>query len=189
MDERTKKRIDKKTKEFMKSARSFLLAKAGGVEIPAEWELSIYMLEIYFKQFLELNEEISAMDTILVQSKYGLIVSPLCSARDKAAVRLESLNENRGGVEMTAADAADNLSKELISSFFGGIIRERKPSVGLNDANSGEIFEVEAFGEGLGADQDINFAGTDLIIERIEGFGLFVIAVETGDIGGFKKFF
>lgn len=96
MDERTKKRIDKKTKEFMKSARSFLLAKAGGVEIPAEWELSIYMLEIYFKQFLELNEEISAMDTILVQSKYGLIVSPLCSARDKAAVRLESLMKQMG---------------------------------------------------------------------------------------------
>ena len=96
MDERTKKRIEKKTKEFMKSARAFLLAKAGGVEIPAEWELSIYMLEIYFRQFLELNEEISAMDTILVQSKYGLIVSPLCSARDKAAVRLESLMKQMG---------------------------------------------------------------------------------------------
>lgn len=96
MDEKAKKRIEKKTKEFMKSARAFLLSKAGGIEIPAEWELSIYMLEIYFKQFLELNEEISAMDTILVQSKYGLIVSPLCSARDKAAVRLESLMKQMG---------------------------------------------------------------------------------------------
>lgn len=96
MDEKSKKKIEKKTKEFIKSARAFLLAKAGGIEIPAEWELSIYMLEIYFKQFLELNEEISAMDSLLVQSKYGMIVTPLCSARDKAAVRLESLMKQMG---------------------------------------------------------------------------------------------
>ena len=95
MDEKARKKIDKKVKDFMKSARNFLSSKAGG-EIPEEWNLSLYMLEVYFKQFLELCEEISSMDSILVESKYGMIVSPLCSARDKAAVRLESLMKSLG---------------------------------------------------------------------------------------------
>ena len=61
---------------------------------------------------------------------------------DDWTVRLESLDKNRGGVEMTTANTTDNLSKELVSSFFGGVIREGKPSVGLNDANSGEVFKI-----------------------------------------------
>lgn len=72
--------------------------------------------------------------------------------------------------------------------FLRGEIGETETGVGLGDANGGEQGEIETFGDGLGADDDIEIAVFDLFVERIEGFAFFVIGVETGNFGGGEEF-
>ncbi len=94
-----KKKAERQTKAFMKSARLFLATKLTGKqdgEIPPEFELNLILLESYYKQFILLNLQIDDMDSIVMQGKYGPQVSPLCSARDKACCRLESLMKSMG---------------------------------------------------------------------------------------------
>lgn len=76
----------------------------------------------------------------------------------------------------------------MISAFFGGKIGEGKATVGLNDADGGEVGKVEAFGDGLGADDNIEVAGFNFAVEGVKGVGFGVIGVEAGDAGGLKKF-
>ena len=59
----------------------------------------------------------------------------LNSGLDDGGVGLISLDENLGGIKMAAADATDNLSKELKSTLFGGKIGQGKAGIGLNDAD------------------------------------------------------
>ena len=83
----------------MKSAKTFLATKLTGNpngEIPPEFELNLILLESYYKTFIMLQLEIDDMDTIVEQGRYGLQVSPVCNARDKACVRLESLMKQMG---------------------------------------------------------------------------------------------
>jgi len=96
---------------------------------------------------------------------------------------LIGLDDNRGGVEVAAADAADDLSEELERALFGGEIGEGEAGIGLNDADGGEMRQIEPAGEGLGADEDVNIAGFDVIIEGGEVFRFFIIPVKTGDFG------
>ena len=93
------------------------------------------------------------------------------------------LDDDAGGVKVAAADAADDLGEEFEGAFFGGEIGEGEAGVGLDDADGGELREVEAAGEGLGADEDLVSAGFDVGIERGEGFGFEIVAVKTGDFG------
>lgn len=86
---------EKKTKKFMRSAREFLKKKNGG-KVAAEWECSLMMLEEYYKQFISLTEEINNLDSLVEDSRYGKIPSPLLAARDKAAMRLEALMKQLG---------------------------------------------------------------------------------------------
>lgn len=86
-------------RKFMKSVRAFLATKLTGNpegEIPAQFELNLTLLESYYKTFIMLNLEVENMDSVLQNSKYGPIVSPICTARDKACVRLESLMKQMG---------------------------------------------------------------------------------------------
>ncbi len=53
-------------------------------------------------------------------------------------IRLIGLDDNRGGVEVTAADATDDLGEELERALFGGEIGEGEAGVGLDDADGGE---------------------------------------------------
>ena len=87
--------IEKKTKKFMKSVKAFLASKSGGV-VPAEWECSLMLLEEYYKQFVALTEEIDKLDSMVCMSRYGNQPHPLLGARDKAAIRLESLMKSLG---------------------------------------------------------------------------------------------
>ena len=90
-----KRKVDKETKKFMKAAREFLATKGGG-SIRPEWELGLTLLECYFRQFYEVNLEISRLDSLLVDSRYGPQPSPLLACRDKASVRLEALMKEMG---------------------------------------------------------------------------------------------
>ena len=102
---------------------------------------------------------------------------------DDRVVWLISLDNDFGTVEMSPTDAADDLGKKLKSSLLGGEIGERKASVGLDDADGSKEGEIEPAGEGLGADEDVNIAGFDVIIEGGEVFRFFIIPVKTGDSG------
>lgn len=94
---------------------------------------------------------------------------------------LIGLNKDRGGVEMAAADATDDLSEKLKSFFFSAEIRKRKTGVGLDDANGGEMRKVETARNGLGADDNFNVAVFDFVIESVERVAFFVVGVEASD--------
>lgn len=89
------KRVNKQVKKFMKAVKEFLMAKNGG-RIPPEWGCSLTMLETYYEQFIRLTEEIKGLDSLITMTRYGAAPSPLLGARDKTAVRLESLLKGFG---------------------------------------------------------------------------------------------
>ena len=99
------KRITKKVKSFMKSVKEFLMAKNGG-KIPPEWGCSLLMLETYYEQFIRLTDEIKQLDSLVEESRYGPRPSVLLTARDKTAVRLESLLK-QFGLTFKAASGLD----------------------------------------------------------------------------------
>ncbi len=102
---------------------------------------------------------------------------------DDGMFGLESLDDDASDVEMSAPDAADDLSEEFEGAFFGGEIGEGEAGIGLDNADGSEVGEVEAASESLGADEDLDFAGFDVVIEVGEVGAFFVVAVEAGDFG------
>jgi len=94
-----KKKAERQTKAFMKSARAFLATKLTGNpdgEIPAELELNLILLESYYKTFIMLDLEINALDTLVINGKYGPQPNSLLTIRDRSCVRLESLMKSMG---------------------------------------------------------------------------------------------
>ena len=122
-DEQIKKKVDLKTKKFIKSAEKFLATKAGLNEVPLEWEISLIMLESYFRDFLELVLRIQELPSITFKGRYGEQPSPLLAARDKAAIRLESLLKEMGmtmksGVKMKVVEPQKD--KSSLDLFLEG---------------------------------------------------------------------
>ncbi len=95
-DEEIISEVEKKTKKFMKAARAFLATKAGSTEVPVEWEVSVIMLETYYKEFLELTMRIEQLDSLTIKGRYGDAPNPILQVRDKSATRLESLLKQMG---------------------------------------------------------------------------------------------
>lgn len=94
-----KKRADRLTKQFMKSAKEFLATKLTGSpsgKIPDEFELNLILLESYYKTFIMLNLQINDLDSVVIMGKYGWQAHPLLQIRDRACVRLESLMKQLG---------------------------------------------------------------------------------------------
>lgn len=114
--------ITRKTNKFMESVKNFLRKRSGG-DIPDEWEASLMILEEYYKLFMQLTLEIEKLDSFLVPSKYGQIISPLIGARDSAARRLESMMGNLGLTLKSAIklDVAEvEVSDSPLESFLAG---------------------------------------------------------------------
>lgn len=114
--------ITRKTNKFMESVKNFLKKKSGG-DIPDEWEASLMILTEYYKLFMQLTLEIEKLDSFLVPSKYGQIISPLIGARDSAARRLESMMGNLGLTLKSAIklDVAEvEVSDSPLESFLNG---------------------------------------------------------------------
>ncbi len=59
--------------------------------------------------------------------------------------------------------------------------------VGLNDAEGGEFWKVEAFGDHLGTDYDIVIAGANVVVNFVEGLCGVSVGVKAGDIGVRKE--
>ena len=95
-DEEIISEVDKRTKKFMKAARAFLATKAGSTEVPVEWEVSVIMLETYYREFLELTMRIEQLDSLTITGRYGETPNPILQVRDKSATRLEILLKQMG---------------------------------------------------------------------------------------------
>lgn len=95
MSEKESKKIEKRVKKFMKSVRLYLANKTGG-QVESAWGCSLMLLEEYYRQFLQMTEEINNLDSLVAQSRYGAVPHPLLGARDKAAVRLEAAMKATG---------------------------------------------------------------------------------------------
>lgn len=95
MSEKDAKKIEKRVKKFMKSVRDYLANKTGG-QVENAWGCSLMLLEEYYRQFLQMTEEINNLDSLVAQSRYGAVPHPLLAARDKAAVRLEAAMKSCG---------------------------------------------------------------------------------------------
>lgn len=117
-DEEIRKIVDANSKKFMKAAKKFLTSKAGRTEVPVEWEVSLIMLETYYKEFLHLTIKIEQLDSLTIQSRYGEAPNPILTVRDRAAARLESLLKQMG---MT-----------MKSSFSMGAIEPQKEETPLD---------------------------------------------------------
>ena len=93
-EENRDNKIRRQTQAFMKNVKGFLSSKSGDVN--PEWECSLIMLETYFKQFLLLTWEIDRLPSLVVDTRYGKQPNALLTARDKSAVRLESMMKQLG---------------------------------------------------------------------------------------------
>lgn len=69
---------------------------------------------------------------------------------------------------MPTANPTDNLSEKFESFFFGREVWEREASVSLDDADGGEMREVESAGDGLSANQDVDLASLDVVVKSVE---------------------
>ena len=120
--------VEKKTRKFMESVRKFLSSKSGGT-VPEEWECSLMLLEEYYKQFITLTMEIDALDSWVVDSRYGAIPHPLLAARDKAAIRLEAAMKSVGitfkeAAKMETIDVQD--PETPLEAFVKGKMVEKR---------------------------------------------------------------
>jgi phage terminase small subunit len=97
MDSNDLKKVDKRAKKFMKVVRDYLTTKGGG-SLPPEWELSIDLLETYYRQYLVACAEVEKLDCwyIATERGKGAKEHPIFLIRDKAAIRMESLMRQMG---------------------------------------------------------------------------------------------
>lgn len=110
-NEAIKKKVKATTNKFMKSAREFAMERAGVDFVPPEWELSLFMLETYLSQFLELTYKVGNLPSLCITGRYGETPHPLLAVRDKAAMRLEATLKEMG-MTMKAAKAVGALKEE-----------------------------------------------------------------------------
>ena len=90
---------------------------------------------------------------------------------------------------MATTDATDDLSEKMKSAFGSGKIGQGKTGVGLHDGDGSEIGKIKTLSDGLGADEDVDIAIFDNVEIFGDGFGFFVVGIETGDFSGREERF
>ena len=86
------------------------------------------LLETYYEQFITLSCEIEGLDSLVVDSRYGVVPHPLLAARDKAAIRLESLMKATGITFKEAAklDIVETVQEESpLDAFIKNKVEKR----------------------------------------------------------------
>ena len=95
-EEKTKNRIARETATYMESVRDFL-RKANNGEVPLEYNLSLLMLEEYYKQLLVFNAEVAKLDgNYVVDTRYGKQPNAILKARDATVQKLDLLQKQLG---------------------------------------------------------------------------------------------
>ena len=72
-------------------------------------------------------------------------------------------------------------------SFFRRVVRQGQSGVGLGDAERGNFGKIEAFGNHLGADNNVVVAGVDLVVNVGELLGGVGVGVEANDASGWEE--
>lgn len=85
----------KRTKKFIKTVKNFIKEKNGG-SIPPEFECSLMLFEIYYNQFQQITLELDAMDSIIIEGKYGPQPTSLLGAQQTMALRIENYLKEYG---------------------------------------------------------------------------------------------
>ena len=127
MSENDAKKTKKQVKKFMKAVNAYLAEKSGG-KVEKAWGCSLMLLETYYEQFITLSCEIAGLDKLVVDSRYGVVPHPLLAARDKAAIRLESLMKATGITFKEAAklDIVETVQEESpLDAFIKNKVEKR----------------------------------------------------------------
>jgi hypothetical protein len=127
MSENDAKKTKKQVKKFMKAVNAYLAEKSGG-KVEKAWGCSLMLLETYYEQFITLSCEIEGLDSLVVDSRYGVVPHPLLAARDKAAIRLESLMKATGITFKEAAklDIVETVQEESpLDAFIKNKVEKR----------------------------------------------------------------
>lgn len=96
VEEKIKNKIDRDTATYMEGVREFL-RKANNGDIPLEYNLSLLMLEEYYKQLLIFNAEVAKLDgDYVVQTRYGLQPNAILKARDNTIQKLDMIQKQLG---------------------------------------------------------------------------------------------
>lgn len=96
VEEKTKNKIERDTATYMEGVREFL-RKANNGDIPLEYNLSLLMLEEYYKQLLIFNAEVAKLDgDYVVQTRYGLQPNAILKARDNTIQKLDMIQKQLG---------------------------------------------------------------------------------------------
>ena len=96
VEEKIKNKIDRDTAVYMEGVREFL-RKANNGDIPLEYNLSLLMLEEYYKQLLVFNAEVAKLDgDYVVQTRYGLQPNAILKARDMTVQKLDMIQKQLG---------------------------------------------------------------------------------------------
>lgn len=95
-EQKTKNRIERETATYMEGVREFL-RKANNGEIPLEYNLSLLMLEEYYKQLLIFNAEVAKLDgNYVVDTRYGKQPNAILKARDATIQKLDMIQKQLG---------------------------------------------------------------------------------------------
>jgi hypothetical protein len=106
------------------------------------------------------------------------------SSEDGGVIWLERL-DNDAAIAFGSTGSASDLDEELEGTLASPEITFAKRVIGEDYADEGDVRKVEAFGDHLGADEDIGF-----VVDELMEFGLMVIdgaggiAVPADDAGG-----
>lgn len=96
VEEKIKNKIERDTATYMEGVREFL-RKANNGDIPLEYNLSLLMLEEYYKQLLIFNAEVAKLDgDYVVQTRYGLQPNAILKARDNTIQKLDMIQKQLG---------------------------------------------------------------------------------------------
>lgn len=95
-EQKTKNRIERETATYMEGVREFL-RKTNNGEIPLEYNLSLLMLEEYYRQLLIFNAEVAKLDgNYVVDTRYGKQPNAILKARDATIQKLDMIQKQLG---------------------------------------------------------------------------------------------
>ena len=86
--------------------------------------------------------------------------------------------------EFTASGTSGDLGDELEGALAGAEIGDVEAEVGVEDSDEGDVGEMQALGDHLGADKDVDFLGFEFPEDVFEGvFAAHGIGIDAGEAG------
>ena len=107
---------------------------------------------------------------------------------DGVVVGVVGLDDDAAG-KISAAGAAGDLGHELEDAFGGAEVGHGEGVIAADDADERDAVDIVSFGDHLGADEEIDFAGVEAgeealqVVAAADG-----VAVHAADAGGGKDF-